>query len=140
MANVNTVTMQDIPAVAGLSSSPPVRQAFQILHVAFTLAPILAGLDKFFHLLVNWDVYLAPWVAKLSPIGGHNLMLFDAIRRCSRDCCGSDRSGQASDRVALGLCVAVGNHRQFTDLFRFLRYRPSRFWTITGGTGANASE
>ena len=31
----------------------PARQAYQILHVGFTAAPILAGLDKFFHLLAN---------------------------------------------------------------------------------------
>lgn len=50
-------------------------QAYQLLHVAFVVAPILAGLDKFFHLLTNWDMYLAPWIAALSPISGHNLML-----------------------------------------------------------------
>jgi uncharacterized membrane protein HdeD (DUF308 family) len=43
--------------------------------VAFVIAPLLAGLDKFLHLLVNWDMYLAPAIANLSPIGGHNLML-----------------------------------------------------------------
>ena len=55
--------------------SRPAYQAYQILHLAFTIAPILAGLDKFFHLLCNWDQYLAPWIANASPIGGHNLML-----------------------------------------------------------------
>jgi hypothetical protein len=30
------------------------RQAFQILYFGFIVAPIVAGLDKFFHLLVNW--------------------------------------------------------------------------------------
>jgi hypothetical protein len=25
-------------------------------------APILAGIDRFLHLLVNWDQYLAPWI------------------------------------------------------------------------------
>lgn len=55
--------------------SRPAYQAYQILHLAFTVAPILAGIDKFFHLLCNWDQYLAPWMARLSPIGGHNLML-----------------------------------------------------------------
>jgi len=55
--------------------SRPAYQAYQILHFAFTVAPILAGLDKFFHLMVNWDMYLAPWIARLWPIGGHNLML-----------------------------------------------------------------
>jgi hypothetical protein len=39
------------------------------------VAPVVAGLDKFFHLLVNWDMYLAPVIASLSPFGGHGLML-----------------------------------------------------------------
>src|SRR5205823_5978027 len=47
----------------------PVYQAYQILHVGFTIAPILAGVDKFLHLLVNWDQYLAPIVSNL--LGGH---------------------------------------------------------------------
>src|ERR1051326_4743469 len=55
--------------------SSPAYQAYRILHVAFVAAPVLAGLDKFFHLLVNWDMYLAPAIANLSPVGGHGLML-----------------------------------------------------------------
>ena len=57
------------------NSSSPAYQAFRILHVGFVAAPILAGLDKFFHLLVNWDQYVPSLIARLSPIGGHNLML-----------------------------------------------------------------
>ena len=57
------------------AASSPAYQAYQILHVAFVVAPVLAGLDKFFHLLVNWDMYLAPTIANLSPVGGHGLML-----------------------------------------------------------------
>ena len=53
----------------------PADQAWQILHVAFIVAPIVAGLDKFFGLLVNWDQYLAPIFAQMSPVGGHNMML-----------------------------------------------------------------
>jgi hypothetical protein len=45
------------------------RQAFYILQAGFVAAPILAGLDKFTHLLVNWDQYLAPFVSNL--VGGH---------------------------------------------------------------------
>jgi hypothetical protein len=63
-----------VPHVGDLVAAPPARQAYHILHFAFFLAPLLAGLDKFFHLLVNWDMYLAPWIAKLSPIGEHSLM------------------------------------------------------------------
>lgn len=39
------------------------HQAFQILRLGFTVAPIIAGLDKFLGLLTNWDKYLAPQVS-----------------------------------------------------------------------------
>ena len=54
-------------------------QGYQILRVVFIIAPILAGLDKFFHVLVNWDMYLAPVIANLSPISGHQLMLVAGV-------------------------------------------------------------
>jgi hypothetical protein len=57
------------------AASSPSRQAYQLLHFAFVAAPVIAGVDKFLHLLVNWDMYLAPAIAKLSPVGGHGLML-----------------------------------------------------------------
>ncbi|HEV2913782.1 MAG TPA: hypothetical protein VGX92_10935 [Pyrinomonadaceae bacterium] len=55
--------------------SSPSRQAYQILHLGFTVAPILAGLDKFFNLLVNWEQYLPPFVNNLTNGHGHELML-----------------------------------------------------------------
>ena len=62
-------------AAIDTNSASPAYQAFRILHLGFVVAPILAGLDKFFHLLVNWDQYIPPLVARFSPIGAHNLML-----------------------------------------------------------------
>ncbi len=56
-------------------ASAPAHQAFRILQLGFVAAPVLAGLDKFFHLLVNWDQYMPSIVARLSPIDPHNLML-----------------------------------------------------------------
>lgn len=47
----------------------PSYQAFQILRTGFTVAPIVAGADKFLGLLVNWDQYLPAFVNKL--LGGH---------------------------------------------------------------------
>ena len=61
--------------IAEIQTASPAYQAFRLLHIGFVAAPILAGMDKFFHLLVNWDQYLPASVARLSPIGGHNLML-----------------------------------------------------------------
>ncbi len=45
----------------------PSYQAYQILHVGFAIAPIVAGLDKFFHILTDWTMYLAPQVAAMVP-------------------------------------------------------------------------
>ena len=53
----------------------PVFQAYWILHVGFVVAPVLAGADKFFHLLVDWDQYLAPAVNRLLGGHGHAFML-----------------------------------------------------------------
>ena len=55
--------------------SSPSYQAYQILHVAFTIAPIVAGLDKFFHFLVNWDMYLSPLVTKTLGVPSHTFMM-----------------------------------------------------------------
>jgi hypothetical protein len=62
-----------LPAAAPSDSAA--RQAFQILYFGFIVAPIVAGLDKFFHLLVNWDQYLAPTIAGLLPMSPHTFML-----------------------------------------------------------------
>ncbi len=54
-------------------TGPGPRQAFYILRFGFTVAPIIAGIDKFTHLLVNWDKYLAPWIANIVK-NGHMFM------------------------------------------------------------------
>jgi hypothetical protein len=46
--------------VTETTCSHPSHQAYQILHLGFTVLPILAGLDKFFGILADWDRYLAP--------------------------------------------------------------------------------
>jgi uncharacterized membrane protein YphA (DoxX/SURF4 family) len=44
-------------------------QAYRILQVGFVAAPIIAGLDKFFNVLVDWEQYLSPFVADIIPPG-----------------------------------------------------------------------
>jgi hypothetical protein len=56
-------------------SDTAARDAFRILYFGFIVAPIVAGLDKFFHLLVNWDQYLAPVIAGFLPVSPHAFML-----------------------------------------------------------------
>ena len=79
MPNVHAESVRGFPVVRDIAAVSPARQAYQILHMAFIVAPLLAGIDKFLHLLVNWDQYLAPWIANMSPIGGHNLMLLVGV-------------------------------------------------------------
>ena len=57
----------------------PAYQAYLILYVGFIVAPLIAGADKFFHLLVNWDQYLAPTVARVLPVGAHPFMLIVGV-------------------------------------------------------------
>lgn len=45
----------------------PAFQAFTLLRVAFTLAPILFGIDKFAGVMVDWEIYLAPWLNDIIP-------------------------------------------------------------------------
>ena len=57
----------------------PSYQAYQILRIGFTAAPILAGLDKFLHLLVDWDKYLPPIVNGLTGGYGSRLMMIVGV-------------------------------------------------------------
>jgi len=65
------------PAVSRASplDARPAYQAYLVLYAGFSALPILAGLDKFFHLLVDWDMYLAPVVTRLVPVEAHTFML-----------------------------------------------------------------
>ncbi|HKR50135.1 MAG TPA: hypothetical protein VJT72_11235 [Pseudonocardiaceae bacterium] len=47
--------------------SDPAYQSFLLLRTVFAVAPILFGLDKFTNLLVDWPIYLAPWIDGIMP-------------------------------------------------------------------------
>jgi hypothetical protein len=48
--------------------------AYLMLRLAFSVAPIAFGLDKFFNVLVDWPIYLAPWVNDVMPGSGQDFM------------------------------------------------------------------
>lgn len=72
----------------------PLYQAYQLLHWGFCALPVIAGLDKFAHLLVNWNQYLAPQIGRAieanTPITSAQFML-----------------GAGAVEVLAGLLVAV---------------------------------
>lgn len=63
------------PVTTASASQRAERQAYQLLHVGFVVAPVLAGLDKFTHLLADWDAYLAPPLARMLGGAAHPFML-----------------------------------------------------------------
>jgi hypothetical protein len=73
MANI--VTRRYEAAPAGTFE----RQAYQILHWGFVALPVIAGLDKFSHLLVNWEAYIAPVFARMLGGAAHGFMLLVGV-------------------------------------------------------------
>jgi uncharacterized membrane protein YphA (DoxX/SURF4 family) len=63
---VATMTSHDV--------GPAAHQAFWLLRAAFTVAPILFGVDKFFNWTVDWPAYLAGWINDIVPGSGQDFM------------------------------------------------------------------
>ena len=74
------VAQHHLPALpASRTTSRPLRldpafQAFFLLRIAFTVAPILFGIDKFTHLMSSWDAYLAPQLPELFHVPARTFM------------------------------------------------------------------
>jgi uncharacterized membrane protein YphA (DoxX/SURF4 family) len=72
----------DLPPAAATPVTAPRRdataeagyQAFLMLRIAFAVAPIAFGLDKFLNVMVDWPQYLAPWLNDLLPGSAQDLM------------------------------------------------------------------
>jgi hypothetical protein len=74
-----TEAAMDIRTAVSAETDRSAYQAYQILHLGFTVAPILAGLDKFFHLMVNWDQYLPAFLNNMTGGRGHQFMLVAGV-------------------------------------------------------------
>jgi hypothetical protein len=59
-------------------SAPPTigtLHAYWLLRTVFTVAPIVAGLDKFLGVLTDWEQYLAPWAESILPGDAGQVMI-----------------------------------------------------------------
>jgi hypothetical protein len=75
--HTRTNAISAVPASLGLA---PARQAYLILYAGFVLLPILAGMDKFFNLLVDWSIYVPPLATQILPFSvGTFLMIVGVI-------------------------------------------------------------
>jgi hypothetical protein len=61
-------------AVLTAATADAGHQAYMLLRLAFTVAPIAFGLDKFFNIMVDWTQYLAPWINDIIPGDAHDAM------------------------------------------------------------------
>jgi uncharacterized membrane protein YphA (DoxX/SURF4 family) len=72
---MGTASRENAGATSGSAAqSPSLTTTWTILRLVFGLVPIVAGLDKFTNLLVNWENYLNPAVLNLIPLSGHAFM------------------------------------------------------------------
>lgn len=61
----------------GARSINPSYQAFSLLYAGFIGLPVIAGVDKFFHLLVDWTVYASPVFA--AAFGGNVVLMMRIV-------------------------------------------------------------
>jgi hypothetical protein len=75
MSTLTAAAPSSLSSSAATDTRNPVTQAFLLLRVGFTVAPIAFGLDKFADWLVDWSTYLAPQLNDLVPGTAHQAML-----------------------------------------------------------------
>ena|SRR5438445_9630505 len=77
MSQAPTFQTAHAPAAARTSAvaGSAAHQAYLILYAGFIALPIIAGVDKFLHVLADWDMYLAPVVTNVLPVADHTFML-----------------------------------------------------------------
>ena len=73
-------TVQSNPAlVSDVQQKNQLDRVTTILKWTYGLVPIVAGADKFFHILVNWDQYLAPAVTDIISLQPHTFILITGV-------------------------------------------------------------
>lgn len=74
-----TISARPAATVRSTDLTDPAYQAFLLLRTAFTLAPVVFGLDKFFDVLTDWKQYLAPTFNDIIPGSSHQAMLMVGV-------------------------------------------------------------
>ncbi|MGB3343387.1 MAG: hypothetical protein WBA61_05715 [Aequorivita sp.] len=57
-----------------VTSNSEINRLQTLMKISFVVVPIVAGLDKFFNILVQWDTYLAPSTLDMLPFSGATFM------------------------------------------------------------------
>lgn len=65
--------------MTALTNQAEINKLQTLLKYVFVIVPIVAGLDKFFNILVQWDSYLAPSTLDLLPFSGETFMMIVGV-------------------------------------------------------------
>jgi hypothetical protein len=60
-------------------ATDPARQAYRVLQIAFTVIPIVSGIDQFLNKLADWSMYLAPVATRIVPLSAANIMRIGGV-------------------------------------------------------------
>lgn len=62
-----------------LTNNVEINKLHTLLKFVFVIVPIVAGLDKFFNILVVWETYLAPSTLDMLPFSGSTFMMIVGV-------------------------------------------------------------
>lgn len=62
-----------------LTNNVEINKLHTLLKFVFVIVPIVAGLDKFFNILVVWETYLAPSILDMLPFSGSTFMMIVGV-------------------------------------------------------------
>ena len=65
--------------MATITNNIEINKLQTLLKYTFTIVPIVAGLDKFSNILMQWDNYLAPSTLDMLPFSGATFMMIVGV-------------------------------------------------------------
>ena len=71
--------MNTVNASRAVNSTEVLKPVFNVLRITYAIIPVVAGLDKFTDLLVDWEKYLHPDLISLLPFSPHTFMMIVGV-------------------------------------------------------------
>jgi uncharacterized membrane protein YphA (DoxX/SURF4 family) len=97
--------------------------AWWALRIGLGVGPFLAGLDKFFNLLTNWEMYLSPMAQRMLPFSATTFMHIVGIIEMIVGLAILTRWTRLGSYVAAGWLVAIAVNLVTTGMFFDLAVR-----------------
>lgn len=105
------------------SEDSTLNSAWWALRIGLGVGPFLAGLDKFFNLLTNWQMYLSPSVERLVPMSGGTFMHVVGIIEMVVGLVVLTRWTRLGAYVVMIWLIAIAANLAFTGMFFDLAVR-----------------